>query len=162
MRNHIRFFSAISILLLSAGVGVFYVSSLSADNVQNHQSNSSTPAPKTPSTVVNSATVDGRSMKNTSVSQATVMSDKEQHLHDHDHDHDHQASASANPAADLQRLPIPMQQQIKELTSRDELNRTYQTIEVEPGIVAVMINNGPRVVPVAVMNEDGTVSIHEY
>ena len=66
----------------------------------------------------------------------------------------------ANPAAQFDNLPEAMQQQIKTLRGRD--NYDVQPIEVKPGVFIMPPDKNVRVVPVAVMNEDGTVSIHEY
>ncbi len=63
-----------------------------------------------------------------------------------------------NPAADFAALPLAQQIEIAELSGRDNSNN--QIVEVKPGVF--LMTNGPKVVPVAVMNEDGTVSIHEY
>ena len=94
--------------------------------------------------------------------QSTAAKDVAPVLH-HSHNHHQHGHAVANSAADFRRLPIPMQQEIKALTGRDnEQNSAYESVEVKPGVVAVLSKNGPRVVPVAVINPDGSVSIHEY
>jgi hypothetical protein len=73
------------------------------------------------------------------------------------------AKEIANSATDFDKLPLEQQQEIIELSGREsDVGKSYQTMEVAPGVVAVMANNGPKVVPVAVINEDGTVSIHEH
>ncbi|WP_196161083.1 hypothetical protein [Reinekea sp. G2M2-21] len=69
-------------------------------------------------------------------------------------------ATTGNPAANFEALPVAMQQEILQLSGRDQAQRT--PIEVKPGVFMLAAGQGPRVVPVAVMNEDGTVSIHEY
>ncbi len=68
-----------------------------------------------------------------------------------------------NSAARFFDLPMEQQQEILELSGRNsDSEEDYDIQEVEPGVFSVLKKNGPRVVPVAVMNDDGTVSIHEY
>ena len=65
-----------------------------------------------------------------------------------------------NAAAQFKKLPSEMQLEIKRLSGRDDPSK--QPIEVKPGVFLLPAGAGPQVVPVAVMNEDGTVSIYEY
>lgn len=65
-----------------------------------------------------------------------------------------------NPAAQFDNLPIEMQEEIKRLSGR--YNKDVHPIEIEPGVFMMPHDKGVRVVPVAVINEDGTVSTHEY
>ena len=67
---------------------------------------------------------------------------------------------SDNPAAQLSNLPQEMQAEIKKLSGR--YNKNVQPIEVEPGVFMMPPNKTILVVPVAVINEDGTVSTYEY
>lgn len=67
---------------------------------------------------------------------------------------------SDNPAAEFDNLPEKMQEEIKQLSGRN--NKNIQPIEVEPGVFLIPAGKGVNVVPVAVINDDGTVSIHEY
>ncbi len=69
-------------------------------------------------------------------------------------------ATTGNPAANFEALPVAMQQDIRQLSGRDQAQRT--PVEIKPGVFLLAAGQGPRVVPVAVMNEDGTVSIHEY
>lgn len=67
---------------------------------------------------------------------------------------------SDNPAAQFNNLPQEMQEEIKILSGR--YNKNIHPIEVEPGVFMLPPNKAIRVVPVAVMNKDGTVSTYEY
>lgn len=67
---------------------------------------------------------------------------------------------AGNSAAQFDKLPKAMQEQIKQLSGRN--NPNVQPIEVEPGVFLIPAGKGVNVVPVAVVNEDGTVSTHEY
>lgn len=75
--------------------------------------------------------------------------------------HDHSShSADGNPAADLSSFPVSMQVQIVRLSNRAETS--IEPVEVQPGVFKIPKGFSPRVVPVAVMNDDGTVSTYEY
>jgi len=77
------------------------------------------------------------------------------------HTNNYQESTSdvSNRSA-LTSLPLAMQQQVKELSGRSHKN--IQPIEVEPGVFMIPAGKGVQVVSVAVMNEDGTLSISEH
>ncbi len=75
--------------------------------------------------------------------------------------HQHEAlDDQINLAAQFETLPTDMQQEIKQLSGR--YNENVEAIEVAPGVFMMPPDKSVRVVPVAVMNQDGTVSIHEY
>lgn len=61
-------------------------------------------------------------------------------------------------ATDISSLPKEMQQEIRTLSGRNDSANVIS--EVSPGVF--LNSGGPRVVPVAVINSDGTVSTHEY
>lgn len=65
-----------------------------------------------------------------------------------------------NSAAKLDNLPKEIQDEIKQLSGR--YNNNVQPIEVEPGVFLIPAGKGVNVVPVAVINDDGTISTHEY
>lgn len=65
-----------------------------------------------------------------------------------------------NPAANFDQLPQPLQQEIRQLSGRDASDA--EPVEIQPGVFAMPSERRPQVVPVAVMNADGTVSIYEY
>ncbi|MBU2862318.1 hypothetical protein KO489_00530 [Reinekea forsetii] len=67
-------------------------------------------------------------------------------------------SAAEPNAKKIETLPVAMQQEIQSLSGRD--NSATTLVETQPGVF--LMTNGPRTVPVAVINEDGTVTIHEY
>ena len=65
-----------------------------------------------------------------------------------------------NPAAQFSNLPQEMQNEIKKLNGRN--NQNLQPVEIQPGVFIIPKNKGVKVVPIAVMNKDGTVSTYEY
>ena len=67
-------------------------------------------------------------------------------------------SAAEPDAKRIETLPVAMQQEIQSLSGRD--NSATTVVETQPSVF--LMTNGPRTVPVAVINEDGTVTIHEY
>jgi len=67
---------------------------------------------------------------------------------------------SNNPAAQFNNLSQEIQNEIKTLNGRN--NKNIQPIEIQPGVFIMPKNKRVRVIPVAVMNEDGTVSTYEY
>ena len=67
---------------------------------------------------------------------------------------------SDNSAAQFDNLPLEMQEEIKKLSGR--YNKDVEPIEIEPGVFMMPHNKGIRTVPVAVVNDDGTVSTYEY
>jgi hypothetical protein len=84
-----------------------------------------------------------------------VLANLDAHSDSHDHDHDEVLDGAG---IKFDSLPSEMQEEITQLSGRDEVNTVVN--EVSPGVF--LMSKGPRVVPVAVMNEDGTVTIHEY
>jgi hypothetical protein len=70
------------------------------------------------------------------------------------------SAIAGNSAVHFNNLPKEMQDQIKQLNGRN--NKNAKPIEVEPGVFLIPAGKGVNSVPVAVINEDGTVSIHEY
>lgn len=61
-------------------------------------------------------------------------------------------------APNIKLLPLAQQQEIKRLSGRD--NPDSNIVEVQPGVF--LMTDGPKVVPVAVVNADGSVTVHEY
>jgi hypothetical protein len=78
----------------------------------------------------------------------------------HEHSEVKAQDETANSAAQFDALPPAMQAEIKQLSGR--YNENVQPIEAKPGVFILPPEQSVRVVPVAVMNEDGTVSIYEY
>ena len=67
---------------------------------------------------------------------------------------------STDAATQFEQLPLVMQREIKQLSGREIPNAT--ATEVMPGVFLIPADAGPKVVSVAVINDDGSVSIHEY
>lgn len=80
--------------------------------------------------------------------------------HSEEATHVHSPETASNSAAQFNKLPKEMQKEIKQLSGRN--NPNIQPIEVEPGVFLIPAGKGVNVVPVAVINDDGTLSIHEY
>jgi hypothetical protein len=74
------------------------------------------------------------------------------------HNNAHTNDAIAMTAPNIKLLPLAQQQEIKRLSGRD--NPDSNIIEVQPGVF--LMTDGPKVVPVAVVNADGSVTVHEY
>jgi outer membrane receptor protein involved in Fe transport len=72
--------------------------------------------------------------------------------------HAHASGTFTKSAPNIKLLPLAQQQEIKRLSGRD--NPDSNIVEVQPGVF--LMTDGPKVVPVAIMNADGSVTVHEY
>lgn len=59
-------------------------------------------------------------------------------------------------------LPVEMQTQIIDLSGRQPESQELVSFEVAPGIYATPMPKQIQIVPVAVVNEDGTVTTYEF
>lgn len=81
------------------------------------------------------------------------------HSHQHDDEFDNHADIPK-----LETLPEPIQTQVRALSGRYETTSAPmpQAVEIKSGVTKTSPVVLVRTVPVAVINEDGSVSIHEY